>query len=121
MGTDDQQSPPSSAQRRETAYGQRAAFRSAKRESLLVRTVPVSGDLPRYRIPSARRDLVAGLTVTVLSDFEVASLTEEIGPEHFYPSVRLASRPSGVGRAACHLTRSTRATKHPASVLRTLT
>jgi sulfate permease, SulP family len=67
MGTDDQQSPPSSAQRRETAYGQKAAFSSAKRESLLVRTVPVSGDVPRYRIPSARRDLVAGLTVTALA------------------------------------------------------
>jgi high affinity sulfate transporter 1 len=32
-----------------------------------VRTIPVSGELPRYRVPSARRDLVAGITVAALA------------------------------------------------------
>ena len=67
MATDDDQSPPSAAQGSETAYGQSAAFRPARRDPLLVRTVPVSQDVPRYRIPSARRDLVAGLTVAALA------------------------------------------------------
>jgi high affinity sulfate transporter 1 len=29
--------------------------------------IPVSGELPRYRVPSARRDLVAGMTVAALA------------------------------------------------------
>jgi high affinity sulfate transporter 1 len=44
-----------------------AAFRPAKREPLLVRAVPVSRDVPRYRVSSAGRDLVAGLTVAALA------------------------------------------------------
>jgi high affinity sulfate transporter 1 len=32
-----------------------------------MRAVPVAQDVPRYRIPSARRDLVAGLTVAALA------------------------------------------------------
>jgi MFS superfamily sulfate permease-like transporter len=67
MGTQDEHAPPPSAQGSATAYGQKAAFRPAKRESLLVRTIPVSGDVPRYRVPSARRDLVAGLAVAALA------------------------------------------------------
>jgi high affinity sulfate transporter 1 len=67
MGTDDERAPPSSAQAGEAAYGHAAAFRPARREPLLQRTVPVSRDVPRYRLPSAGRDLVAGLTVAALA------------------------------------------------------
>jgi SulP family sulfate permease len=48
-------------------YGDRTPFRPAKREPLLTRTLPVTADLPRYRAPSARRDLVAGVTVAALA------------------------------------------------------
>jgi sulfate permease, SulP family len=66
MGADEQASPPPT-QTSGTAYGQKAAFRPAKRDPLLVRAVPVAQDVPRYRLPSARRDLVAGLTVAALA------------------------------------------------------
>jgi high affinity sulfate transporter 1 len=42
-------------------------FRPAQREPLLVRTVPVAGEVPQYRLGSARRDLLAGVTVTALA------------------------------------------------------
>jgi high affinity sulfate transporter 1 len=67
MGSDHEHTSPAPEQDGTTTYGQSAAFRPAKRDPLLVRTVPVSGDVPRYRIPSARRDLVAGLTVAALA------------------------------------------------------
>jgi sulfate permease, SulP family len=51
----------------ETAYGEAAPFRPAREEPLLTRTVPVSGELSRYRFPRARRDLIAGLTVAALA------------------------------------------------------
>ena len=38
-------------------------FQTAEHEPLLARTIPVSAQLPRYRAPSARRDLVAGVGV----------------------------------------------------------
>jgi high affinity sulfate transporter 1 len=66
MGTDEQ-APPPSERGGKTSYGQTATFRPAKREPLLVRTIPVSEEVPRYRIPSARRDLIAGLTVAALA------------------------------------------------------
>jgi SulP family sulfate permease len=56
--------PPSSG---EDAYGETSPFRPAEREGLLTRAVPVAGQLPRYRAPSARRDLVAGVTVAALA------------------------------------------------------
>jgi sulfate permease, SulP family len=56
--------PPSSA---ESAYGETAPFRPAEQEGLLTRAIPVAGELPRYRAPSARRDLVAGVTVAALA------------------------------------------------------
>jgi sulfate permease, SulP family len=56
--------PPSSG---EAAYGERPPFRPAKREALLTRAIPVAGQLPRYRAPSARRDLLAGVTVAALA------------------------------------------------------
>jgi high affinity sulfate transporter 1 len=45
----------------------RSPFRPARQEPLLTRTVPVTGELPRYRFPSARRDAVAGVTVAALA------------------------------------------------------
>jgi len=48
-------------------YGGRTPFRSARQESLLTRTIPVAGELPRYRGPTARRDAVAGVTVAALA------------------------------------------------------
>jgi high affinity sulfate transporter 1 len=51
----------------ETGYGDASAFRPARREPLLTRTIPIAGELPRYRVPSARRDLVAGITVAALA------------------------------------------------------
>jgi sulfate permease, SulP family len=56
--------PPSSG---EAAYGDASPFRPAKREALLTRAIPVAGQLPRYRAPSARRDLLAGVTVAALA------------------------------------------------------
>ena len=47
-------------------YGDRPPFRPARAEPLLTRALPLSADLPRYRVPSARRDLVAGVTVATL-------------------------------------------------------
>ena len=49
------------------AYGDASPFRPTEPEPLLARTIPVSGQLPRYRVPSARRDLVAGVTVAALA------------------------------------------------------
>lgn len=48
-------------------YGDRELFRPAEKEPLLQRAIPVAGDLPRYRVPSARRDIVAGVTVAALA------------------------------------------------------
>ena len=67
MATDDERPTQPSAQGAGTAYGGAAAFRPAKKEPLLVRTVPVLEDVPRYRGSSAGRDLVAGLTVAALA------------------------------------------------------
>jgi SulP family sulfate permease len=47
--------------------GRRPAFKAAREEPLLRRAIPVSAELPRYRVPSARRDAVAGLTVAALA------------------------------------------------------
>ena len=51
----------------ETEYGDHAPFRSAQPDPLLTRMIPVSGQLPGYRAPSARRDLIAGVTVAALA------------------------------------------------------
>src|SRR5262245_7880432 len=67
MATEDEQAIPPSASEADTSYGRAPAFRPAKKEPLLVRAVPVAQDVPRYRGPSARRDLVAGLTVAALA------------------------------------------------------
>lgn len=57
-------SPQSSSPGR---YGKKSPFRPARQEPLLTRVVPVAGALPRYRVDSARRDLVAGVTVAALA------------------------------------------------------
>lgn len=51
----------------ETAYQDGPPFRPAHRETLLARTIPVSGELPHYRFPRASRDLIAGVTVAALA------------------------------------------------------
>jgi len=60
---------PNEALARPTAvdYDKRPPFRPARQEPLLTRTLPVAGELPRYRVPSARRDAVAGVTVAALA------------------------------------------------------
>jgi SulP family sulfate permease len=49
------------------AYGDATPFRPKEPEPLLARTIPVSGELSRYRFPKARKDLVAGVTVAALA------------------------------------------------------
>ncbi len=48
-------------------YGKKSPFRPAKQQPLLTRVIPVAGELPRYRVPSARRDMMAGVTVAALA------------------------------------------------------
>jgi high affinity sulfate transporter 1 len=48
-------------------YGESSPFRPAREDPLLTRFVPVSADIPQYRVPSARRDVVAGVTVAALA------------------------------------------------------
>src|SRR4051794_32549636 len=58
---------PASGAEAGTAYGEAPAFRAARKEPLVARSFPVSGELPRYRAPSAARDLLAGVTVAALA------------------------------------------------------
>lgn len=65
---DDDPGRPHSPQRSGPGgYGQESPFRPARQEPLLTRVIPVAGDLPRYRVPAARRDLLAGVTVAALA------------------------------------------------------
>jgi SulP family sulfate permease len=48
-------------------YGEHEPFQAARPEPLLTRTIPVAGELSSYRAPTARRDLVAGVTVAALA------------------------------------------------------
>jgi hypothetical protein len=50
-----------------TRYGDGPPFRAARRERLLDRIIPVTNDLRGYRIPSARADVLAGVTVAALA------------------------------------------------------
>src|SRR5262245_8715383 len=50
-----------------TGYGEASPFRPARQDPLLTRLVPLAGELPRYRAPSARRDVAAGITVAALA------------------------------------------------------
>jgi high affinity sulfate transporter 1 len=58
---------PNGADSTQATYDQRPAFKAARKEPLLTRTIPVAADLPSYRVPSARRDAVAGVTVAALA------------------------------------------------------
>jgi sulfate permease, SulP family len=52
----------------QTGYGDKSSpFRPAADAPLLERAVPVAGELPAYRPPTARRDAVAGVTVAALA------------------------------------------------------
>lgn len=53
--------------RSEAAYAEGSPFRPAEQEPLLNRAIPVSGELGRYRAPTARRDTLAGVTVAALA------------------------------------------------------
>jgi high affinity sulfate transporter 1 len=59
----DPRSDPSEA----AAYGNVSPFRSASGEPLLIRTMPVVAELSRYRASTARRDVLAGVTVAALA------------------------------------------------------
>ena len=49
-------------------YGEeRSPFRPAATSPLLERAVPVAGELPAYRPRTARRDVIAGVTVAALA------------------------------------------------------
>ena len=48
-------------------YASSAPFRPAKPDPLLQRAIPVAKELPGYRAPAARRDLLAGVTVAALA------------------------------------------------------
>src|SRR5215208_2075913 len=48
-------------------YDGAPSFRPARRARLLQRIVPVATDVRRYRLDTARRDLVAALTVAALA------------------------------------------------------
>lgn len=58
---------PATAEVRGADADERGPFRPARREPLLTRAFPVAAELPRYRAPSARRDVVAGVTVAALA------------------------------------------------------
>ena len=49
------------------AYGETPPFQPAQPDPLLQRAIPVSEHLPKYRTKTARRDLVAGVTVAALA------------------------------------------------------
>jgi hypothetical protein len=48
-------------------YASAKPFRPAKPDPLLQRAIPVAKELPGYRAPTARRDLLAGVTVAALA------------------------------------------------------
>lgn len=61
------------------AHGQQPAFKAAREEPLLTRAIPVAAELPHYRVPSARRDAVAGLTVAALAIPSAMAFAEVAG------------------------------------------
>ena len=65
--TDSSPSPSDGGPDPGAGYGESSPFRPPTPEPLLTRTLPVTGELPGYRIPRARRDLVAGVTVAALA------------------------------------------------------
>ena len=61
-GDNGHEGPPPVAYRRG-----RSPFRAAPQDPLLARALPVSAHIPAYRTHTARRDLIAGLTVAALA------------------------------------------------------
>ena len=49
------------------AQASAAPFRRAEPDPLWQRAIPVAKELPEYRVPSARRDALAGVTVAALA------------------------------------------------------
>src|SRR6478609_8151003 len=50
-----------------SAYDGSSPFRLAREEPLVTRLLPITAEVPHYRVPSARRDLIAGVTVAALA------------------------------------------------------
>jgi SulP family sulfate permease len=50
-----------------TEYGEQPPFQAARPEPPLTRAMPVASELSSYRVPTARRDFVAGVTVAALA------------------------------------------------------
>jgi sulfate permease, SulP family len=59
-GPDDREGAPE-------AYASGTQFRPAETDPLLQRAIPVAKELPGYRTPTARRDVLAGVTVAALA------------------------------------------------------
>jgi sulfate permease, SulP family len=59
-GPEDREGAPES-------YASTTPFRAAKTDPLLQRAIPVAKELPGYRTPTARRDLLARVTVAALA------------------------------------------------------
>ena len=68
MAGDSDSRPPAAEEPPPDGYGPtRSPFRAARRDPLHERVVPVSARIREYRPSTARRDLVAGLTVAALA------------------------------------------------------
>ena len=59
-GPEDREGPPD-------PHATAAPFRAAEPDPLVQRAIPVAKELPGYRPPTARRDLLAGVTVAALA------------------------------------------------------
>jgi MFS superfamily sulfate permease-like transporter len=59
-GTEDREGAPE-------PYPSSTPFRPAATDPLLQRAIPVAKELPGYRTPAARRDVLAGVTVAALA------------------------------------------------------
>jgi hypothetical protein len=59
-GPEDREGPPD-------PHATAAPFRAAEPDPLLQRAIPVAKEQPNYRPPTARRDLLAGVTVAALA------------------------------------------------------
>lgn len=67
MANADERPTSTGAEEEALAYGGAAAFRPLAREPVLARAIPVTQDVRHYRVASASRDLLAGLTVAALA------------------------------------------------------
>ena len=83
---EDQEGPPD-PQARATP------FRRAEPEPLWQRAVPVAKQLPGYRVPTARRDLLAGVTVAALAVPSAMAYAESPGCPRWPASTRCCCRP----------------------------